>query len=1038
MASVCGACSDEPGAVVEVDTRVGDPDVAVPDVTPDGVSSVCGNGVEEPGERCDDGPRNGSYGLCAADCSGVGSQCGDSRVDGDYELCDEGALNGTYGHCSAACNGPAAFCGNGFTEPEGGEVCDDGERNGGYGYCKTDCKAMGPACGDGVADDPFELCDLGVLNGTPDCPEDCGGTTATCGDGHKDRGEGCDDGERNGTYGSCASDCSGVGASCGDGIVQKPERCDEGVVNGTYGHCRVDCLDFGERCGDGVVQPPEVCDDGAMNGEPDACRVDCVGPSIGWDVAASMRRPGPEAGCRADDWFSKYLAYRKRFRGDGTAENPGFLIHGEGRGTAMPASRRQPGVNCNGYWEFGDCPQPDLPDARGLYKWGDGTSWLGHYFDVLAMEYAMFKDMGYPVDETLLDLKQALAAYIRLDLAAEGYFDKPGVRDGFYLRDDLAASNIRQADGSYQFQREDGFAGYECIAGDIVCHPPEVKDGSYTSQDQSIALMHGLALVARLVPDDVVVEGMGIRHEARRIAHEMTMGLRDNGWRVEDPNGDSPPDAWGGNAIGFSNHLALAANAVCGDDFGVDDYRNLRSRTAGEASWLGLQVIWGSTNWFNRVMAFKLASVDGSWDGDKMVRKALGNGSDYYAMTWAIHRGATLPEPWSDWRLEALLDSAPCDGPCVGEGCLESPGWRGESRVLSPGDVEGSRHVNDAELNGMDYMAYYSAYYLYKKGHVGFTVPQAPETCTSPLDGVLSGANSYDPKNVCAAVDMGRRFCGRPWANWLDDAYGGKVTIVTGGRRWRCAAGQACTLSEGGETGDDDLVIGTSGNDELEGDGGNDCLVGLGGDDILEGNQGYDRLEGGEGNDQLYGESGNIIVVDGEADILWAGPGNDTLKGGPGDDWMFGEEGDDELDGDVGSDALDGGDGNDALYGNEGDDRLRGSAGDDRIDCGWGEDNAWGGPGRDKIDGDLGSDAINGGTGNDFMRGGMGDDTIADPGGADRFCGNGGDDTFWADWAGDDQCNGGGWLFGGKDNINGCDDETASTGDCDKGAYDAW
>lgn len=1041
-----GACGD-PAADIAPDTT------GTTDTTGDGdapIPTTCGNGAADPGEACDDGPNNGIYGACRIDCGGLGPSCGDGHLDTDFEACDDGADNGRYGKCSVACNGPAPFCGNGFTEPEAGEGCDSGADNGTYGYCKKDCSAPGPACGDGVVDDPFEVCDAGPLNGTELCPEDCGGTSATCGDGHQDRGEGCDDGALNGTYGHCAFDCSGEGPRCGDGDVVKPEVCDHGALNGTYGHCAADCKSRGERCGDGVIQPPEHCDDGAGNGQPGACRRDCTGPSMPWTVDASVagrRAPGT---CSQDDWLSKYMAYRLELRGDGTAAHPGFVILGEGPGAGVPASRRQPGVECAGHWEFGDCPRPDYADARGLYKWGDGTSWLANYLDILALEYAMFSDLGMPTDETLWDLKNALLAYRRLDESAETYFGRAPAKDGFFLRDDMQFDMIKKADGSYRWPREDGFAGYECLNGDIACEAPSTRDGSYTSGDQTVALLHGLALVAKLVPDDVVVDGVALRHEARESADVMTRALRDHGWKVTDPEGVHPPDQWGGNVLGFSNHVAKAANAICGSDFGTDDYRNLLSRTAGEAAWAGLQATWSLTPWFNRVNAFFLVAVDGSWDGDKMVHKAMGNGSEYFALTWAIMHDAALPAPWSDWRIEALLDSAPCSSPCVGVaaeygGCQETPGWRTESRILEPGDIEGSRHVNGAEFNGLDYMGYYAAYYVYKHGHVGFAVPEVGGGCEGArtLDALMAGAaegETYDPASACAAVDMTRRFCGRPFANWLDDAYGGRATIVMGGKHWVCEAGAPCRLTADGtdETDGDDLVIGTFGNDELEGGDGNDCLVGLAGDDILEGNQGYDTLDGGEGNDQLYGESGNLVVVDGENDILWGGPGADKLYGGPSDDWLYGGDGDDELVGDAGSDSLAGGDGNDQLWGDLGEDRLRGEAGDDRLDCGFGDDNAWGGEGRDRIDGDLGSDALDGGPGDDFIRGGMGDDTINDPQGADRLCGNGGDDTIWADWSGTDQCSGGGWFFGGTDKVNGCTDETASYSDCDKGAFDNW
>lgn len=1022
-----GATTDDTATTTTPDATTTTPgDADAPDATAD----PCGDGRPDPGEACDDGVHNGEYGACKTDCSGLGPHCGDSLVDDDFEVCDDGPDNGAYGHCAAACNSRAPYCGNGFPEPEYGEACDDGDKNGTYGYCQVGCAAMGPFCGDSVTDEPYERCDFGPLNGLNDtCPWDCGG------------------GDPGGT----------TGPSCGDGTIQKPERCDSGAaLNGTYGHCLGDCSGPGPRCGDATLQAPEQCDDGAaLNGQPSHCRADCTGVALPWTPGPGVSARTESGTCDPNDWLGKYLVYRTRFRGDGTAANPGFIIPGEGPGTAMPASRRMPNTACAGYWEFGDCPRPDFADAQGVYKWGDGTSWLGHYYDVLALEYAMFTDLGLSTDDTLLDLKRALAAYERLDEEAETYFGAAPARDGFFLRDDLQFDHIKRGDGSYTFKRDDsGFAGYECVAGDIACHAPATADGSYTSQDQTIALLHGLGLVAALVPDGVVVEGMDLRAEARGMAHRMTMALREHGWKVTDPTGEHPPDAWGGNALGFSNHIAKATNAICGDDFGVDDYRTLLSRTAGEAAWDGLQAIWGLTPWFNRVMAFMLAAVDGSWDGDKIARKAMANGSDFYAMTYAIMHGETLPEPWSDWRVEAALDAAPCGGPCIGSACAvagqsdEVSGWRGESRILQPGDSDGSRHVPDAQFNGMDYLATYAAYYVYKHGHVGFAVPDVDGgggACAGRrgLDAILAAphaGDTYDPSDACAARDMATRFCGRPFATWLDDAYGGKVDIITGGLHWQCAPGAACVLADDGiaDTSGDDLVIGGPEHDDLEGGDGNDCLVGLGGDDILEGNQGYDTLDGGEGNDQLYGESGNLVVIDGENDILWGGAGNDTLKGGPGNDILVGGEGDDELVGDGGDDSLDCGPGNDSAYGDLGEDRLRGGDGDDRLDAGFGDDTVWAGPGRDRLDGDLGSDYLDGGTGDDFVRGGMGDDSIQDPGGSDRLCGNGGDDVIWADWSGTDQCLGGGWLFGGKDEVHGCDDETAPSGDCDKGAYDAW
>lgn len=44
----------------------------------------CGNSMVEPGEVCDDGKLNGTYGHCNGDCQGTaGQSCGNGRVDGD-------------------------------------------------------------------------------------------------------------------------------------------------------------------------------------------------------------------------------------------------------------------------------------------------------------------------------------------------------------------------------------------------------------------------------------------------------------------------------------------------------------------------------------------------------------------------------------------------------------------------------------------------------------------------------------------------------------------------------------------------------------------------------------------------------------------------------------------------------------------------------------------------------------------------------------------------------------------------------------------
>lgn len=88
----------------DVSTTDGPPDTTESsgDVTGDTDSGpVCGNGVVEGSEVCDDGVNDGNYGGCFGDCSQLGAHCGDEIVQRD-EVCDDG--NGANGDgCNIDC-----------------------------------------------------------------------------------------------------------------------------------------------------------------------------------------------------------------------------------------------------------------------------------------------------------------------------------------------------------------------------------------------------------------------------------------------------------------------------------------------------------------------------------------------------------------------------------------------------------------------------------------------------------------------------------------------------------------------------------------------------------------------------------------------------------------------------------------------------------------------------------------------------------------------------------------------------------------------
>jgi fibro-slime domain-containing protein len=114
------------------------------------------------GEACDDGVNNSDVqpGNCKTDCTGFvppSNLCGNGVVDAG-EQCDNGTYNGSsVSTCDARCQ---YKCGNGFKDE--GEQCDNGVNDGSYGTCNHDC-TLTSYCGDGVKNGP-EQCDLGANN----------------------------------------------------------------------------------------------------------------------------------------------------------------------------------------------------------------------------------------------------------------------------------------------------------------------------------------------------------------------------------------------------------------------------------------------------------------------------------------------------------------------------------------------------------------------------------------------------------------------------------------------------------------------------------------------------------------------------------------------------------------------------------------------------------------------------------------------------------------------------------------------------------
>lgn len=155
----------------------------------------------------------------------------------------------------------------------------------------------------------------------------------------------------------------------------------------------------------------------------------------------------------------------------------------------------------------------------------------------------------------------------------------------------------------------------------------------------------------------------------------------------------------------------------------------------------------------------------------------------------------------------------------------------------------------------------------------------------------------------------------------------------------------------------EDVAINQGDNDLLEGLEGDDNLFGGVGEDILVGDEGDDRLFGGDDDDILLGGDDDDLVRGGDDDdTIVGGSGADTLNGDSGDDLIIGSSGfdesafltsledaettadltiqfNDEADTDTG-DVIDGGNGEDTIVmGSE--DSVTGGADADLFAGGW-------------------------------------------------------------------------------------------------------
>lgn len=315
-------CNDDDlGAIGNASCETGacDQTGGLPGVCVEG--GVCGNGVLESGEGCDDGNTDAADGCNAACLVEVDAPCNVEEPGrlGDSS-CETGVCN-TGGGSPGVCR-VAPGCGNGVLDV--GEGCEDGNNTPGDGCNQACLVENGAACG---GDPVGAVGDMSCASGSCDTSAgDPGLCIPLCGNGLLEEGEGCDDGgsadddacsamclvendspcnvDEAGVTGdmSCVTGRCDVSAgppgicaalpSCGDGVVDATEGCDDGNIDAGDG-CNSACLiEDGEACGSVGLMGGESCSSGVCDssgGEPGVC---AMGGMIG-DAGVDA---GPDAG----------------------------------------------------------------------------------------------------------------------------------------------------------------------------------------------------------------------------------------------------------------------------------------------------------------------------------------------------------------------------------------------------------------------------------------------------------------------------------------------------------------------------------------------------------------------------------------------------------------------------------------------------------------------------------------------------------------------------------------------------------------------
>lgn len=410
----------------------------------------------------------------------------------------------------------------------------------------------------------------------------------------------------------------------------------------------------------------------------------------------------------SDDLLTKYLHYKERFTGH-------FFVPGTEPGCGIPFSSRR------------------IEGKEHILRSGESTLKLGNYLAVLGTEYRMFKQLDFPIEQTLEHMYSALYALNRLDLAAEPNDPTGDYRprlNGLFIREDFPPGFFDK----YEKQLNKNALSWPGKApqyirgsGQIIMatgnREEEINDHRglahrYMSHDHAVRVLWGLKLAYHMLDEDLSYQDrafqdgiIDLKTEIEAIYSRIIAFFERNNWRIRRPNGEKVDR--GALVYIFKRELRRSMMDFVADNSAVASHRRFTLFYGlFHQPFLGLR----NTNaWMNGRMQMETQNLSGNrfraWE------RCRAFGYENYFMTYGmlVHGWQLAPDQRKILRENMLfyLEMAPEDGNFYHQtDDFSTYGWATPDRTARPLEDVWLGIFTRGNFSGLDFMLMHNLFYL--------------------------------------------------------------------------------------------------------------------------------------------------------------------------------------------------------------------------------------------------------------------------------------------------------------------------------------